>query len=296
MFRIDNATAALVAPAVPAAGAEKFFTKGDPQTAVAATVVDDWWLNMVQAELREVVTFAGLVPSKLDNTQVRQAIQQIVANSGGWPIVAKNANYQAVAGDAKKLLDFTSAATLSFVAAATLGDGWYTGVRNSSSGLLTLDPNGAELINGAATIDLKPGESCFVGCSGTAFKTLGGPIETLLIDSARTFNKPQRAAVGAIAFAASLTLDFGAYQDFVVGAANANFTVNNPSNQAAGQAGIMYFQQDGTGGRTWAFGTHFDFGVDGLPDLNTAPNGWTKVQYHVRAANTVGGITATVLV
>ena len=46
-------------------------------------------------------------------------------------------------------------------------------VRNSGSGTLVLNPDGAELIDGAATKSLAIGESCFIVCDGSAFYTVG---------------------------------------------------------------------------------------------------------------------------
>ncbi len=87
---------------------------------------------------------------------------------------AKTANYTVVASDRGRLIDCTSGTfTLTLTAAATLGDGFAFAVRNSGSGVITIDPNGAELIDGAATITLAAGETAFVMCTGgTAFKTI----------------------------------------------------------------------------------------------------------------------------
>lgn len=65
------------------------------------------------------------------------------------------------------------AGTLALTAAATLGDNWFMLLRNGGTGNLTVDPNGVELINGAASIDLAPSDSCVLCCSGTAFFTVG---------------------------------------------------------------------------------------------------------------------------
>lgn len=65
------------------------------------------------------------------------------------------------------------AGTLSLTAAATLGDNWFMLIRNGGSGNLAIDPNGSELINGAASIQLAPADSCMICCSGTAFFTVG---------------------------------------------------------------------------------------------------------------------------
>lgn len=87
---------------------------------------------------------------------------------------AHGSNYTAVQGDRATLIDWTGGAgTLSFTAAATLGSTWFTYVHNNGSGSVVLDPNGAETIDGAATITLNQGESCMVICTGAAFLTVG---------------------------------------------------------------------------------------------------------------------------
>lgn len=81
---------------------------------------------------------------------------------------SKAANYTAVAADNNSTIKFTAAATLSLTAAATLTSGWGCFVI-ADGGALTIDPAGAELINGAATLALADGESVIITCSGTDF-------------------------------------------------------------------------------------------------------------------------------
>jgi len=78
MFRIDTDTAAASPPTRPAAGTEKHFTEGDPQTATAATIVPAWWLNMIQNEIRNVLVAAGVTPDKTDDTQLADAIALLI--------------------------------------------------------------------------------------------------------------------------------------------------------------------------------------------------------------------------
>lgn len=63
--------------------------------------------------------------------------------------------------------------TLTLTSAATLGDNWFLLLRNAGTGNLTISPTGGNLINGSATLDLAPSDSCFVCCSGTTFFTVG---------------------------------------------------------------------------------------------------------------------------
>jgi hypothetical protein len=74
-----------------------------------------------------------------------------------------------------KLVDYTGAGgTLPFTAAGTLGDGWFTGIRNSNgTANIILDPNSSEQIDGATQLTLGPGESAIVATNGNLFRSLG---------------------------------------------------------------------------------------------------------------------------
>lgn len=79
MFQPDRLTVP-VAAAIPAVGVPGWFTNGDPQNDIPATPVDDWWLNMITAELRNVVVGAGLVLDKTNNAQLLAAVNTLIAN------------------------------------------------------------------------------------------------------------------------------------------------------------------------------------------------------------------------
>lgn len=81
MYRIDDATAATSLPAPEAASTEGYFTEGNPATGTPATKVRGSWLNMVQEELRGVVTAAGLTPSKTNYMQVAAAVKALIAGA-----------------------------------------------------------------------------------------------------------------------------------------------------------------------------------------------------------------------
>lgn len=74
MYRIDSTTAVAVAPVVPPAEAEQFWGR--------ETTIEDWWLNMIQDEIRNVVLAAGLTPDKTDNTQLSKAIDALITDAG----------------------------------------------------------------------------------------------------------------------------------------------------------------------------------------------------------------------
>ena len=88
-------------------------------------------------------------------------------------VLSRSSNTILAASDIGKTLVFTSTFTQTFTAAATLADGWWVRLRNDGTGIITLDPNASETIDGATTIALNPGDSCIVNCNGSAFKTVG---------------------------------------------------------------------------------------------------------------------------
>lgn len=88
-------------------------------------------------------------------------------------LIARAANTVLAIGDFARIIAATGSWTQTFNAAATLGDGWFVEYRNDGTGVITLDPNAAETIDGAATIQLAPSETCCIYCDGTQFKTIG---------------------------------------------------------------------------------------------------------------------------
>lgn len=88
-------------------------------------------------------------------------------------VVGKSGSYTVAITDFGTWLTCTSTFTLALTAAATLGDGFWVGVRNDGSGVITIDPNSTEQVDGASTLALYPGESCQLVCTGSAWKTFG---------------------------------------------------------------------------------------------------------------------------
>ena len=97
------------------------------------------------------------------------------AGSDTETIVAKTGAYTAVAGDSNQVIRYTGSGgvTLSLTAAATLGDGWHTYLRNDSTGKITVDPNSTETIDGATTIVVAPERAIKIWTNGTLFYTFG---------------------------------------------------------------------------------------------------------------------------
>lgn len=81
----------------------------------------------------------------------------------------KSTTYTAVLNDNSSVIRASGTWTLSLTAATTLGNGWMILLYNDGAGVITVDPNGAETINGAATFSLAAAHFAFIYCNGTAF-------------------------------------------------------------------------------------------------------------------------------
>ncbi len=108
------------------------------------------------------------------------------ASAGGafdYTRATKTANYTVVAGDLGKIIDVTSnSVTISLTAAATLGDGFYVYIRNSSStatDVVTIDGNGSETIDGSPLIYLRRFEGIHLVCDGSGFFSLRSRVDGL---------------------------------------------------------------------------------------------------------------------
>lgn len=63
--------------------------------------------------------------------------------------------------------------TLTLPTAISLGNNWFTMVRNGGSGTLSISTTSPDLFNGSATVLLQPADSCMIVCSGSAFYSVG---------------------------------------------------------------------------------------------------------------------------
>ncbi len=64
-------------------------------------------------------------------------------------------------------------ATFPLTTAATLGDDFFFMFRNDGTGTATIDPAAAETVDGMASLQIQPGESLILVCTGTAWYSVG---------------------------------------------------------------------------------------------------------------------------
>ena len=112
-----------------------------------------------------------------------------------------------------------------------------------------------------------------------------------LLDGAQTWTKGQRGEITALSDGATITPDFADSNNFSV-TLGGNRTLANPSNLVAGQSGCIWITQDGTGSRTLAYDTHWDFTGGTAPTLSTAAGAVDCLVYAVQSSTK---ITATLI-
>jgi hypothetical protein len=115
--------------------------------------------------------------------------------------------------------------------------------------------------------------------------------DTAKTDVAQSFTAAQRGSITALTDGATITPDFAVANNYSVTLAG-NRTLANPTNLTAGQSGCIYITQDGTGSRTLAYGSAWDFGGGTVPTLTTTA---AAVDVLVYAVRTTGSIAATLI-
>ncbi|WP_027664957.1 hypothetical protein [Rhizobium leguminosarum] len=198
---------------------------------------------------------------------------------------AKSGDYTALASDDNAVHRFTAAATLTLTAAATLGANWHYCVI-ADGGDVTIDPNGVETIDGAASLVIKDGYSVEIIGSGAAFFT-----NKLF---ARIQSKADSSAVGDFIVGLTLSNNGGnpnTHIDFTAGSARsgssfvssaASFTKRVTGTFAAGTgAGGLDAGAVAANAAYFAYALRKDADLSFDVVLSTSP--------------TIGGITTTLL-
>jgi len=88
---------------------------------------------------------------------------------------------------------------------------------------------------------------------------------------------------------ATITPDFLTNSTFTV-TLGGNRTMANPTNLIPGQTGSIFIVQDGTGSRTLAWGSYWDFAAGVAPTLTTTASAVDRVDYVVRTAGSIHAV------
>ncbi|MFL5011129.1 hypothetical protein [Rhizobium sp.] len=198
---------------------------------------------------------------------------------------AKSGDYTALASDDSAIHRFTAAATLTLSAAATLGANWHYAVI-ADGGDVTIDPNGLETIDGAATLVLKDGYSVEIICSGAVFFT-----NKLF---ARIQNKADSSAVGDFVVGLTLSNNGGSpntHIDFAAGSARTGSSFVSSAASLTKRVTGTFAAGTGAGGldvgAVAANATYFAYALRKDADLS--------FDIVLSTSATIGGVTTTLL-
>jgi hypothetical protein len=115
--------------------------------------------------------------------------------------------------------------------------------------------------------------------------------DTAKTDVTQSFTAQQRGAITALTDGATITPDFSLANNFSVTLGGGR-TLANPTNLTAGASGCIWITQDGTGSRTLAYGSNWDFSGGTAPTLSTAAAAVDCLVYAVQSSTK---ITATLI-
>ena len=118
-------------------------------------------------------------------------------------------------------------------------------------------------------------------------------INTLVFDNGgssggngRVTTKGTIGEISAVSYASTITLDFRTANNFST-TLTGNVTFANPSNISAGQSGVIFITQDGTGSRTAAFGSYWDFSEGTAPTLSSGANAVDMIAWMARSSTKI---------
>ena len=84
----------------------------------------------------------------------------------------------------------------------------------------------------------------------------------------------------------SFSLNFGTANNFSM-TLTGSLTLNNPTNITAGQSGAIFITQDGTGGRTVAFGSYWSFADGTAPTITATASAKSVLLYTCRTTTDI---------
>ena len=174
--------------------------------------------------------------------------------------------------------------------AAKITGGSITGITFSS---IVVTGGSITGITDLAVADGGTGASTLTGVlkgNGTsAFTAATAGTDYAGIDTAQTFTKGQRGEITGLTDGATITPDLADSNNFSV-TLGGNRTLANPSNIVAGQSGSFFITQDGTGSRTLAYGSYYDFAGGTAPTLSTTAAAVDRIDYVVRTTTSIHAV------
>jgi hypothetical protein len=222
-----------------------------------------------------VVTGTTIASTWANNTlsDIASALTDSVAADGQTPMTGNlNLSNNKIVNLATPTLS-TDAVTKSYADALVGGSGTGSFTTLTVTGTTTLATSLTGVLKGTSGV-------VAVATAGTDYAG---------IDTAQTFTKGQRGEITALVDGATITPDFADSNNFSV-TLGGNRTLANPSNTVAGQSGSIFITQDGTGSRTLAYGSDYDFAGGAAPTLSTTAGAIDRIDYVVRTATSIHAV------
>ena len=182
-----------------------------------------------------------------------------------------------------------STANFGLLTSATANSTYLAKAGGTVTGALEIGTAGSLVFEGATANDF---ETTLAVTDPTADRTITLPNATgtvALLSLAQTFTAAQRGSITALTDGATITPDFAVANNFSV-TLGGNRTLANPSNLTAGQSGSIFVSQDGTGSRTLAYGSQWDFAGGTAPTLSTAASAVDRIDYVVRTTSSIHAV------
>lgn len=127
---------------------------------------------------------------------------------------AKTSAYTVLTTDRGVFFEASGTWSLTLPAASSAGEGFAFILRNNGSGVITIDPDGAETIDGSSTEDVAAGTARIVACNGTEWRSFPFLVDASVQSTATDTTAGRLMAVGAFGlgtplatFVPSVTLD-----------------------------------------------------------------------------------------
>jgi len=132
-------------------------------------------------------------------------------------------------------------------------------------------------VNGTTVGASTPSTGAFTTLSATGTATFSGAMSA-------TANAYMQ--IDALTDASTIAVDMSVGNNFSV-TLGGNRTLGNPTNLTAGQSGVIFITQDGTGSRTLAYSSYWDFPSQTAPTLTTTANAVDVLIYTVRSSTSI---------
>ncbi len=109
------------------------------------------------------------------------------------------------------------------------------------------------------------------------------------LNVAQSWSAAQRGTISTLTDGATVTPSFDLANNYTLTLAG-NRTLANPTNVTAGQSGSIFIVQDGTGSRTLAYGSNWDFAGGTAPVLSTTAGSVDRLDYIVRSSTSIHAV------